>query len=162
MSSYTFFPYRKTYMRCRKMSSGSSRLNKFAHNLGQNWYHLVLIPKYRNPVFRQKHQNDFMHEAILWICSRHKIDLFAKEVMDDHVHLFVSCPPDYSIRHMIQVIKGGTSYYIRKKHPPLKKFRTFWSRGAMYRSVGAVTAETVKKYIENSNRWISPGQTKLT
>jgi putative transposase len=143
------------------MNSGSSTLNMFAHNIGQNWYHLVLIPKYRNPVFRQKHQHDLMEQAILWICKRHSIDLFAKEVMDDHVHLFVSCPPHFSVRRMIQTIKGGTSYYIRYKHPPLKYYKTFWSRGAMYRSVGAVNADVVKRYIGNSNHWLPPGQKKL-
>ena len=143
------------------MDSSSSTLNRFAHSLGQNWYHLVLIPIYRNQVFRQKHQHDLMVRAIDWICERHNIELFAKEVMDDHVHLFVSCPPDCSIRRMVQIIKGGTSYYIRLKHPPLKRYKSFWSRGAMYRSVGAVSADVVKRYIDDSNHWLPPGQKKL-
>ena len=110
-----------------------------------------IAPKYRNPVFRQPHQRQLMLEALDWLCPRHKIDLFAKEVMDDHVHLFVSCPPRLPIARLIGCIKGGTSYYMRKNHPQLKKYRTFWSKGAMYRSIGSVSAEIVKHYITQTN-----------
>lgn len=143
------------------MNSVSSGLNRFAHSIGQNWYHVVLIPRGRYPVFRQKHQHDLAEEAIDWVCSNHKMELFAKEVMDDHVHLFISCPPDYSIRKMVHIIKGGTSYFIRQKHPALKRYKALWSKGFMYRSVGAVNAEVVKRYITNSNHWDSTKQRKL-
>ena len=136
----------------------SKELKKFSHSVGQNWYHVVLTPKGRYPVFKQVHQRDLAIGAFNWICNRHKIDLFAKEVMDDHVHLFVSCPPDCSIRKLIQLIKGGSSYYIRRNHPPLKKYDAFWSKGYMYRSVGSVSAEIVKHYINSSNNWMSSKQ----
>ncbi len=73
--------------------------------------------------------------------------------MEDHVHLFVDCPPDYSIRQLIRVIKGGTSFYIRKNYPALKRYPHLWSSGYMYRSISNVTAETVQKYIKTSNIW---------
>lgn len=135
-------------------------LKKFSHNLGQNWYRLVLIPKYRYPVFAQTHQRKLAMDAIDWICRRNNIELFTKEVVEDHVYLFVSCSPDQSIRRLVQLIKGGSSYYIRKNHPPLKRYKSLWSRGCMYRSVGAVNAEVVERYIKNSNHW-SSSQRKL-
>jgi putative transposase len=143
------------------MISESSELKRFAHSVGQNWYHVVLIPKSRYPVFAQEHQRDLAIKAIGWICSRHSIEIYAKEVMDDHVHLFISCPPDYSIRKLVQIIKGGTSYYIRSHHPSLKKYKAFWSKGFMYRSVGNVSAKIVERYIKFSNNWISSKQKKL-
>ncbi len=142
------------------MVSDSSEIKRYSHNVGQNWYHVVLIPAYRNPVFRQEHQRKLMLEALAWLCPRHKYELFAKEVMDDHVHLFLSCPQDSSIKRMIQIVKGGTSYYIRKHHPALKIYRAFWSKGSMFRSVGAISAQVVERYIKNSNVW-QGGQRKL-
>ena len=142
-------------------SVNSSGLNVFAHSVGQNWYHIVLIPRARYPVFAQAHQRQSCIDAIDWICARHKIDLFTKEVMSDHVHLFVACPPDFSLIKLVQIIKGGTSFYVRKSNPALKKYPALWSGGYMYRSIGVVNAETVKKYIEKSNVWISPNQKKL-
>jgi len=143
------------------MDSENYGLKKFSHSVGQNWYHIVLIPKGRYLVFAQVHQRALAIKAIDWVCSNHKLELFAKEVMDDHVHLFVACPPDLSIRRLVQIIKGGMSYYIRKNHPPLKKYKAFWSKGFMYRSVGAVSAEIVESYIKSSNRWICSRQKKL-
>ena len=143
------------------MNSENSSLKTFSHNLGQNWYHLVMIPRCRYAVFKSMYQHKLMCDAIDLICQRHKISLFAKEVMDDHVHLFVSCPPDFSIRKMIQIIKGGTSYYVRSAHPSLRKYPALWSRGCMYRSVGAVSAEVVKRYIANSNHWQEDQKTLL-
>jgi putative transposase len=134
------------------MDSNSSELKRFSHNLGQNWYHIVLVPTHRRKIFQWKETKDIAEQAFDWVCSNHKIDLYAKEVMDNHVHLFVSCPPDYSVRKLFQILKGGSSYYIRRHYPSLKKYKTLWTRGTMYRSVGAVNAETIKHYID-SNPW---------
>ena len=143
------------------MNSVNTEIKRFAHNIGQNWYHIVLVPKARYPLFQWIEIKKIADESFDWICKNHKIDLFTKEVMPDHVHLFVSCPPDYSIRRMIQILKGGSSYYIRKNYPSLKKYKHLWNRGAMYRTVGNVNAETVKHYIENSNSWSKTKQRKL-
>ena len=134
------------------MSSYNSNLKSYRHKVGQNWYHVVLVTKYRNPVFRQGHQRKLMEEGLKWVCERHSIDLFRYEIMDEHVHLFISAPHKYSISKAIQLIKGATSYYIRKMHQPLRRYASFWSRGGMFRSVGNVSAEVVDKYIKK-NTW---------
>ena len=143
------------------MISDNSRIKKFCHNVGQNWYHVVLVPKARYPVFQYEIVRNIAIESLNAICDNHKIDLFSLEVMSDHVHLFISCPPNYSIRKMFRIIKGGSSFLIRKKFPSLRKYKHLWNRGTMYRSVGSVNSETVKRYIENSNHWIDSKQKKL-
>ncbi len=140
------------------MSSGSPEIKRFRHNVGQNWYHVVITTKYRYPVFAQDHQRKLVIEGIMLVCARHGIDLFTLEVMPDHVHLFVSCPPDRTIRKLVQLIKGGSSYFVRSNHTFLRKYKALWSRGCMYRSVGNVSAKIVKRYIEFSNK---PKQKKL-
>ncbi len=130
-----------------------STLKKFSHNQGQNWFHLVFTPKCRYPVFQWKVIKDLCETAILEVCSKHNIDLFAYEVMEDHVHLFVTCPPCYSINKLMRILKGGTSYYIRSNYKSLRKYDHLWSRGATYRSVSNVTADTVHFYITNNNIW---------
>ena len=109
----------------KQMNSENSNLKSYRHKVGQNWYHVVLVTKYRNPVFRQDHQRKLMAEAINWVCPRHKIDVFKYEIMDEHVHLFISAPHKYSISKAIQIIKGATSYYIRRMHPPLRRYASF-------------------------------------
>ena len=135
------------------MNSESSEIKRFSHNLGQNWYHIVLVTKRRGKIFQWKETKTIAESAFDIVCRRHGIDLFTKEVMPDHVHLFVSCPPHLSIRKLFQLIKGGSSYEIRRAYPSLKKFAHLWNRGTMYRSVGNVSAEAIKNYIDNSNSW---------
>jgi len=160
MSSYTFFVVKNAY-EVDKMNSVSSDIKKFAHSLGQNWYHIVLVTKKRGKIFQWEETKTIAEKAFEWICKRHNIDLFTKEVMSEHVHLFVSCPPNFSVRKLFRILKGGSSYYIRQEYPSLKKYKHLWNRGTMYRSSGSVSSETVKHYIENSNNWSRTKQTKL-
>jgi putative transposase len=143
------------------MASVSSEIKRFSHSLGQNWYHVVLVTKKRGKIFQWVETKEIAEKSFEWICERHDIDLFSKEVMPDHVHLFVSCPPDCSIRRLFQILKGGSSFYIRQHYHSLKKNKHVWNRGTMYRSIGSVSAETLKHYIENSNSWSRTKQTTL-
>jgi putative transposase len=131
----------------------SNELKKFSHSIGQNWYHVVLIPKARYPIFKYPNQRDLIDESIDKVCMKHQIEIFTKQIMEDHVHLFITCPPDYSIRKLVQIIKGGSSYLMRNARPALKKYKHLWGKGYMFRSVGNVSADRIKKYIEESNRW---------
>lgn len=126
-------------------------LDKFSHSLGQNWYHIVLIPKKRYAVFQWPQIKETAELAFAYVCKKHNISIFTKEIMDDHVHLFVNCPPEFSVRKLLQILKGGTSHFIRNKHPSLKRYISFWNKGGMYRSLGSVSAGVVKKYIERQD-----------
>ena len=143
------------------MNSVNSDIKRFAHNIGQNWYRIVLVPKARYPVFQWKEIKEIAEKAFEWVCERHNIDLFTKEIMPDHVHLFISCPPEYSIRRLFKILKGGSSFYIRREYPSLKKYKHLWNRGVMHRSIGSVTSDTVKHYIEKSNNWSRAKQKRL-
>ena len=105
----------------------------------------------RRRIFQWKITNAIAQEAIEFVCNKHKIEIFTKEVMDNHVHLFVNCPPKLSIRELIRLIKGRSSYRIRRKYPSLQKYDRIWTKGYMYRSLGSVSAQIVERYINNSN-----------
>lgn len=136
-------------------SVNSIDLKSFLHSKGQNWYHVILIPRARCPVFKYPVTKQLCEEALVEVCKNHKIDLFSFEIMPDHVHLFISCPPRKSILKICAVIKGATSFYIRSKMPSLRRYPRLWSKGIFFRSVGNVSAKATKNYIENSkgNRW---------
>lgn len=146
------------------MYSVNSELKSLSHSKGQNWYHVILVPRARYPVFKYEATRKLCEEGLKETCKNNHIELFTFEVMPDHVHLFISCPPRKSILSMCAIIKGGTSYYIRGKMPSLRRYPRLWSRGIFYRSVGNVSAEAVKKYIEKSsgNQWIKTREMQET
>ena len=54
----------------------------------------MLVPKARFPVFQWKEVKEIAESPFDWICDRHNIDLFTKEIKPDYVHLFISCSPE--------------------------------------------------------------------
>lgn len=79
--------------------------------------------------------------------------MHAMEIVDDHVHLFLEFHPSVSLSEVIQYLKGGSSYRLFKLHPELRTRYwggSLWSSGKFYRSVGNVTADTIKHYIKES------------
>ena len=143
------------------MNSDSSILKKYRHSIGQNWYHIVLVTKMRGRIFQWQATRAIALEVIPEVCAKHNIELYRHEVMDNHVHLFLACPPDMPIRRMLRLIKGASSFHIRRRFPSLKKYKHLWNRGAMYRSIGAVSADVVDRYIQK-NDWYDKYQKKLS
>lgn len=70
--------------------------------------------------------------------------------MPEHVHLFIKSNPVDSPHFIVQQLKGYTSRILRQEFPSLKsKLPTLWTRSYYCESVGHISEETVKKYIEN-------------
>ncbi len=70
--------------------------------------------------------------------------------MPDHVHLLISTNPKIGIYTIVSKIKGYTSNTLRKEFKEIKsKLPTMWSSSKFISSVGSVTLEVVKRYIED-------------
>ena len=75
------------------------------------------------------------------------------EVMPDHVHLILDVNPKVGIFTVVSRIKGYTSHELRKEFPSLThRLPTLWTQSKFISSVGAVTLEVVKKYIEEQKK----------
>jgi putative transposase len=128
-------------------------LNSFSHGYGQITYHIVLVPKYRYKLFYNKQIKKDCESIFNNICTEQGYRIHAMEVVEDHVHLFLEFQPNNSLSEVVQYLKGGSSYRIFKLHPEIKKRYwggSLWSSGKFYRSVGNVTADTIKHYIKES------------
>ncbi|MBN6052442.1 IS200/IS605 family transposase, partial [Nonomuraea sp. RK-328] len=77
------------------------------------------------------------------------VDVVALEVMPDRVRLFVKPHPKNSPSYVAGQFKGFTSHHLRAEFPHLRcRLPTLWSRSCFVATVGAVSAETVQRYIE--------------
>lgn len=73
--------------------------------------------------------------------------------MPDHVHLFVKCSTIDSPHWIVQQLKGYTSRIMRKEFKMLKtRIPTLWTRSYFCESVGHISEETVKKYIDGQGK----------
>lgn len=111
-------------------------------------YHVVWCPKYRRPVL----VGDIaarLDELIREKAAEHGWEIIALSVEPDHVHLFVKTRPKDSPSFVANQFKGFTSRHLRGEFASLRsRLPTLWSRSYFVASVGAVSADTVQRYID--------------
>ena len=123
------------------------------HNRSVGWstWHLQWCTKYRYKVFdtfTNKYLcTMFLNEA----AKRHNIDVLDCEVDTNHVHAIVSLPLTMTPVEAIGKLKGFTSKLLFIGCPDLKKRYPnghIWSPGKFIGSIGHITLEKAKKYLE--------------
>lgn len=122
-----------------------------AHSVFEIHLHFVWITKYRRKVLTGEVAHR-VRDMIRQICGDMDVTIMKGHVSQDHVHLFVSIPPQVAISRLVQKLKGKTAYKLLGEFPHLrKKFwgRHIWARGYFCCSSGNVTDAMVKEYIEN-------------
>ena len=130
-----------------------SNYRKGAHTKFDLQYHIVWITKYRRKVLTGK-LKERLQIILMQVCEQNNIIILKGKVMEDHVHLMVSCPPKISVSKMIQLLKGRASKMLQDEFPDLKKKywgQHIWGTGYFVRSVGAVTEEMIRNYVESQN-----------
>lgn len=112
-------------------------------------YHAVWTPKYRREVLNGQVGNR-LQEIVRDVCDERHSDIIELEVMPDHVHLLVTCDPQYGIHRLVKQIKGRSSRLLRQEFPQLKsRLPTLWTNSYFVATVGGATLEVVKQYVEN-------------
>lgn len=112
-------------------------------------YHLIWCPKYRRPVLVDEVE-ERLKELLLEKSQQLGITIENMEVMPEHVHLFVKSPPVNSPHYIVQQLKGYSSRVLRGEFPKLKsRIPTLWTRSYFCESVGHISEETVRKYIDD-------------
>lgn len=112
-------------------------------------YHLVWCTKYRRKVLTEEIQEN-LKILIGEVCEKNGFEIEALETMEDHVHVFIKASGKDSVHRIISQIKGYTAFKLREKYAELKsRLPCLWTRSYHAGTVGHVSEETVKKYIEN-------------
>jgi putative transposase len=111
----------------------------------------VWVTKYRYKVLRGE-VAERVRERVRQSCEAFEIRIVQGVVSKDHVHILVSAPPNLAPSEIMRRIKGRTSSYLFEEFPPIKKRywgRHFWARGYFCATVGQMTEEMIKEYLEH-------------
>ena len=126
-------------------------LKTFNHAVGQNSYHFVWCPRFRHKIFENEDLKLACNNILHAICRKHGFEIFELEIGVDHIHLFVDITPNVSISKALQLLKGNSSRTLFKSFPALLRSYYWkggmWSRGKFFRSVGNVTSDVIRNYI---------------
>jgi len=111
-------------------------------------YHIIFCPKYRRKVLVDG-VDLRLKQLILNKQDEYGYEVLDMEVMADHVHLLLDVNPQVGVMSAISKIKGYTANTLRREFGWLKsRLPCLWTRSKFVSTVGAVSLEVVKKYIE--------------
>ena len=132
------------------------RENSYRHGVGWSIWHLEWITKYRRKIFKDENLKKLCGIAFNEAAKRYRFRLVEYEIQPDHVHTLLWLRPSMSASKAMNLIKGYTSrlmwilaeeslgkWYLSSKD------RSLWSDGKFYGSVGHITLEKAKEYLEN-------------
>lgn len=125
---------------------------KTNHSVCQIGYHLILVTKYRHQVLVNEVEVK-LKRILSEICISYGWKIKNIEIMPDHVHLFIQTDHKIAPINIVNILKSTSTVYIFKEFPALKgqKFwgSGLWSKGAFYSTVGHISEDSIKKYIES-------------
>ncbi len=129
------------------------RYAKGAHTVLELKYHFVWKTKYGYKIL----QGDLglrVREVLREICAEKQMKVVRGNVRCNHVHMLIEAPSYLSPSKMAQYLKGKSSYKLQREFPYLRKRywgQHMWSRGYFCATVGAITEEQVRRYIEDQH-----------
>jgi putative transposase len=127
------------------------RYRRGAHTVTDFQYHFVWKTKYGYRVLKEEIGLQ-VRDMIKEICCEHQMDVIKGNIRANLIHIMVRGPAHLSPAKMLQYLKGKSSYRLQREFPQLQKKYWgphLWSRGYFGATVGAVTEEQIKQYIEN-------------
>ena len=125
-------------------------IKRVSHAVYDTKYHLVWAPKYRKWILKDRIK-ETTKELFREILEARDCEVEEIEMAEDHIHIFTSIPPRYSIAEIVGVLKKVSAKEIFRRYPEVKRELwggEFWEDGYFARTVGdKVTAEVIKKYV---------------
>ena len=116
-------------------------------------YHIILVCKYRKQLLVGAVEYD-MKKIMRHISEMSDFDIEVMETDKNHLHMMVRSEPKLSPLQIVRRLKQMSTSAVWKKYRDFLrhnfyKEHTFWTDGYFVSSIGNVSQETIKKYIEN-------------
>jgi len=122
-----------------------------AHVRWECKYHIVWVPKYRRKMLYGKVRRRF-GEIISDLCRQKGVEVIEGHVMSDHVHLYLSFPPKFSIAYVVGFLKGKSAIRLNREfRTKVKGSKSFWIRGYFVSTVG-LDEKAVREYIRDQEK----------
>ena len=132
-------------------------MNQYTHKNGivyKNQFHIIFSPKYNKPVLSdnvEKRLKEIFYEE----ADNMNVEIKALEIMPDYVDMFIEFDPRLMLHKVIKQFKGKSSHILREEFPFLKSsMPSLWTRNYLSCSIGHISEDEIKKYIESQQRRI--------
>jgi putative transposase len=109
-------------------------------------YHFVWITRRRRKVLIGEVESR-LKQRINEVATELDCGVIAMEIMPEHVHLFLNCPPMLAPDQIMFRIKARTAKVLREEFEHLQRMPSMWTRSYFCSTAGNVSSATIQRYI---------------
>lgn len=120
-------------------------------------YHLVVVSKYRHPVFENEELKKELNDIVKFLFEeKWNCHLIEVNMDTDHIHILFEAAPQVCLANLINNFKTVSSRRLRKEFSEfLSQYYWkpyFWNQSYYIGSVSDTTTEIVRNYIQNQGQ----------
>ena len=123
-------------------------------------YHMVWSVKYRRKILTPEVEA-YLKQPVREIAQSKSFTVQLFECGEqDHIHCFVTAPSKLSVTDIVKYLKGITGRKLFETYPDLKSklWRgELWNHSYYCETIGSVSEENIKRYIEHQSKLILKG-----
>ena len=133
------------------MSNHKRTIRTLSHSFYDLKYHFVWTPKYRGKVLNTQKIKDELRRIFESICKYKHWEIIELNIQIDHIHLVLLGTPRDSASYMMQIIKGKSSAWMKKKikrKHGLYEQKSLWARGYFVSTIG-IDEYIIRRYVRH-------------
>ena len=148
------------------MSSPKRRrrtIRTLSHCFYELKYHVVWTPKYRGKVLTTTKIRDELRRIFESICKWKHWEIMELSIQDDHIHLCMQTTPRDSLSYTMQILKGKSSAWLKKKIKRthgLYERHSLWARGYFVSTIG-IDEQIIRRYVKHQHHHNEVDQASL-
>ncbi len=116
-------------------------------------YHLVWTPKYRGKVLASPKIKSELSRIFTSICKWRHREIVELNIQEDHIHMVLLATPRESVSYTMQIIKGKSSAWMKKKIKRthgLYERQSLWARGYFVSTIG-LDENIIRRYVRHQH-----------
>ena len=114
-------------------------------------YHLVWTPKYRGKVLGSDKIQSELKRILEYITKWKHWEIVELNMQVDHIHLVLLATPKDSVSYIMQILKGKSSAWLKKKIKRvsgLYEKQSLWARGYFVSTIG-IDEFIIRRYVRH-------------
>ena len=147
----------------KTMKQYKRTIRTLSHCFYDTKYHIVWSPKYRGKVLVAEKVKSELRRIFESICKWKHWEIIELNIQEDHIHLVVLIMPKYSVSYAMQIIKGKSSAWLKKKikraHGLYEK-ESLWARGYFVSTIG-LDEHIIRRYVKYQEKHNQNNQASL-
>ncbi len=126
-------------------------------------YHLVWTPKYRGKVFTNEKVKADLKRIFEYVIKWKHWEIIELNIQVDHIHLVLLATPKDSVSYIMQILKGKSSAWLKKKIKRvsgLYEKQSLWARGYFVSTIG-LDEHLIRRYVRHQSHHSQTDQPSL-